>query len=160
MREPAFEMWQKFGRNWRRVAWLILFLSPALVIGCSKKDDRAQARALLDRISSLDLNASDAARESRLRELEAMPLRDHALRAVREVCLEAHRGLLAAEREQARARAAVEALEARYPDGGLPQAEGAPVLASLAHSIETLKDAHAALPECQKRSRELARRAR
>jgi hypothetical protein len=76
------------------------------------------------------------------------------------VCLRAHRGLLSAEREQARARAAVEALEARYPDGGLPRAEGALVLASLARSTETLKQAHAALPECQQRSRELARRAR
>ena len=80
---------------------------------------------------------------------------------MRERCLQAHAGLLAAERQQADARVRIERAEAAGAHAGdagaqRDQAELKAIATSLADAARALRAAHQALPECEKQARDLA----
>lgn len=138
------------------VAALILVFS-----ACSgEKTSRTQAQALLERISSLDIEASFEIRERQLRDLEVLPLRDPQLAAVRDQCLAAHRGLLRAEVEQDAASSALESAAAQYGDAGIPPVETEAIAARIRKSSDSLAEAQHALPDCDRRTLDLVKRAR
>jgi hypothetical protein len=150
------------GRRWRldrsqrrgfcqEVAVLILLLACACGGDNSQHE---QARALLERISALDLNATPAERKRRLDRLHALPLTEERLVRVRDLCLEAHTGLLAAELEQTVARKRLDAAQSGAPNPDRKELEA--IAAQVAHAATTLREAQAVLPECEQSMRGLA----
>jgi hypothetical protein len=115
------------------------------------KSDRESAQELLERISAIDVRAPFVDRAARLRELLGLPLVDARLKRVRDQCALAHGGLLSAEREQAAVRERLDRAD-REPvaAGELARLQG-----SLARAAESLRDAHASLPDCERSRREL-----
>jgi len=134
----------------RFVAALILVSACA----CGRQNsEREEARELLTRISKLDLNASFELRGQQIEALRAVKLTVPALHEARARCLQAHTGLLAAERQQADSRARIERAEA---EGRRDQAELDAIAAGLADAARALQHAQQALPDCEQRARELA----
>ena len=102
----------------------------------------------------------EATRRARVDDLAGLALREPELARTRDVCVTAHRGLLDAETEQARARRSLEAAERRHPDGPVPAGEAQQIADAIAASNRALEQAQQALPRCEAQSRELALRAR
>lgn len=106
--------------------------------------ERDAARALVDRIASLDLHAPAEARARQLDALRslALPLAD--LRDARDRCALAHGGLLTAELQQSNVRARLDRAGSE-PLG----AQELPLLRdALARASSDLSEARAALPAC------------
>jgi hypothetical protein len=140
--------------NSRARARFVAVLIPILASACGgRNSEREEARELLTRISKLDLNASFEQRGQQIEALRGVKLSVPALHEARERCLQAHAGLLAAERQQADSRARIDRAEA---DGRRDRAELAAIAAGLADAARALQHAHRALPECEQRARELA----
>jgi hypothetical protein len=137
----------------RGVAGLILLACAACACGNSR---RSEARALLERISAVDLHAPFSARATQVERLRALPLHDAALAAVRDQCARVHAGLLAAERAQVDARERLE----HVASGQLGQTELAAIAAAVAQAGRQLQAAQGDLPACERSTRELALHAR
>jgi len=139
---------QRFGIS----APIVVF---CMLMACSMGADnteRAEARALLGRITDVDLHAPVFERARQINALRALELRTPALAKIRDQCVQAQAGLLAAEREQTQ-------LAQRLDHAGavaLGQADMAQMAASVAHAGQTLKSAQAALPGCEQSTRMLA----
>jgi hypothetical protein len=116
-----------------------------------EKSDREPALELLGRISAIDVHAPFADRAARLRELLGLRLADPRLLRVRDECATAHGGLLSAEREQAAVRERIDRAD-REP---VAAPELASLQSALARAAESLRDAHSALPDCERSTREL-----
>lgn len=128
-------------------------LIPLWWLACSNQNSHhEEAQALLERIARVDLRASFAERGRQIDALRAVQLRDPALHALRERCVQAHAGLLAAERQQVDARARIERIE---DAGQRNPAEVAAIAAQLSDAAAALRAAHAALPDCEQRTRQL-----
>lgn len=128
-----------------------------LLHACGGDNSRQQeARELLERISALDLKAPAAERARRIERVRALPVSDPRLLRVRELCTEAHAGLLSAELEQAVARQRLDAAQARAASADRAELES--IAASVAHASATLRAAQAALPECEQSMRALTMR--
>jgi hypothetical protein len=124
---------------------------------CRAGDQRAQqARALLERIAAMDLRAPPDERARQVERLRALALADEALVKVRDACAAAHAGLLAAERDQQAVRDKLDSAG----DAGLPQAELSALRSAIARASARLRAAHAALPDCENKTRELLTRYR
>lgn len=133
------------------VANVILLLQTA----CARTNsERAEAQALLARISSVDLRASLPDRAAQIAALRGLVLRDAALVGVRDGCARVHAGLLAAEREQAGARERLGRVEQQKPT----EAELQAIAASVAHAAKQLQAAQGELPACEHSTRALALR--
>lgn len=137
---------------------LVFFVALACgVAGCGQQShDGNEARALLERLTAIDLRASEGERAVRIAGLRSLPLAQPELRALRDRCVLAYGGLLAAERMQEDVRRRLD-----HPsDAGFPPAELAALRASLAEATAQLGGARAALPECLDAARELSRATR
>jgi hypothetical protein len=142
--------------NYRAPARFVAALIPLLALACGRANsEREEARELLTRISKIDLNASFDVRAQQIEALRGMALTAPALAQVRERCLQAHAGLLAAERRQADARARIERAEAGGPRN---EAELTAIASGLADAARALQDALKALPDCEQQARDLALR--
>jgi hypothetical protein len=138
----------------RARARFVAALIPILAGACGgQNSDREEARELLTRISKLDLNASFDVRGQQITELRTLKLTVPTLHEARERCVQAHAGLLAAERQQADSRARIDRAEA---EGRRDRSELDAIAASLAEAARALKHAHQALPECEQKARDLA----
>src|SRR5262245_36434441 len=116
--------------NSRARARFVAALIPLLALACSRQNsEREEARSLLERIAAVDLRASFDQRAQRIDALRELALSSPKLHAVRERCVEAHAGLLAAERQQAAARIRIERAE---DAGRRDPAEVAAIAATLA----------------------------
>jgi hypothetical protein len=121
--------------------------------GCGVQGrEHEEARELLARISRLDPNAPLEQRSAELSAVEALPLQDQGLRAMRSVCLAAHRGLLDAERGQAAVRARL--------DGDKPEADLPALQAIMQKASAQLEQAQAALAQCEDQTRKATLRYR
>lgn len=133
-------------------------------------ETRRMARALIEQLQHLEPDAAAAERERALSALAALRLRDAELRELRDTCVRAHRGLLAAQAHQQRARdfmagiadgreaddsAPLEALQTQGRAAHLSQAAQA-----LASSNETLAAARFDLSRCRQLSGPVLRRFR
>jgi hypothetical protein len=77
-----------------RSGWCVLALATQ---SCgSEKSSRGEAHDVLERISRLEANAAFDDQRAAIAALAALPLEDQGLKAMRDVCLEAHQGLLEA----------------------------------------------------------------
>jgi hypothetical protein len=139
--------------NSRARGAFVAALIPFFALACGTQNSQhEQAQALLERIARLDLRASFESRAQQIDALRRVQLREPALSQLRERCVQAHAGLLAAERQQLDARTRIERAE---DAGQRDAAEIASIAAQLAQAAESLRTAHAALPECERRAREL-----
>jgi hypothetical protein len=142
--------------NSRIEAWLARLML-CLACSCGSDDSHAQqARALLERIAALDLQATASHRAGQIQRLRGLKLAHQDLARVRDACVLAHAGLLAAESEQAAVRGKLD----RAGDAGLREPELTVVAAALRQAGERLRDAQQALPECETRTRALLERYR
>ena len=116
-----------------------------------ERSERGPALELLGRISAIDVHAPFADRAARLRELLGLRLGDSRLIRVRDECAMAHGALLSAEREQAAVRDRIDRAD-REP---VAATELASLKEALARAAESLRDAHSALPACERSTREL-----
>jgi hypothetical protein len=90
-----------------RVGWCVIALAST---GCgSEKSGRAEAHDVLERIARLDSSTSFEDQRAAVAALAALPLEDPGLRAMRDVCLKAHEGLLEALVAQAEVRKVLDA---------------------------------------------------
>jgi hypothetical protein len=139
--------------NSRARARFVALLIPIWWLACSAQNSQhEEARALLERIARVDLRASFDVRGQQIDALRALQLRDPALHALRDRCVQAHAGLLAAERQQVDARARIERIE---DAGQHDPAEVAAIAAQLSSAASALRAAHAALPDCEQQTRQL-----
>jgi hypothetical protein len=135
-----------------RIGACIASLILALLSGCgSSESHNEQVGALLQAIGTLDLRAPIDRRARQIERLRALPLKDPKLVHVRDSCVLAHAGLLAAESEQAGVRRKLDLAG----DGGLTQPELVSIAASVRQAGERLRDAQGALPECEAQTRAL-----
>ena len=135
----------------RFVAGVILLPHAA----CSRTNsERADAQALLERISAVDLRAPLPERARQVAALRGLELHDAALASVRDRCARVHAGLLAAEEEQANARERLGRAEQQKPS----EAELQAIAASVAHAAAQLRAAQGELPACEDSTRALALR--
>jgi hypothetical protein len=135
-----------------RASVAVVILAFVVCCGCGNSS-RAEAQALLERISAVDLHASFAHREARVKALRDLPLASPELAKVRDACSKAHGGLLAAERSQAVARSELDRLAAATDRD---QSDLAAVATRLKAAAAQLAAAQAALPLCEARAKELA----
>jgi hypothetical protein len=134
------------------IAGVSAVLGGLLVYAChGEKSEREPARELLGRISAIDVRAPIADRAAGLRELLGLQLADPELIRIRDQCALAHGGLLSAEREQAAVRERVDGAD-RHP---VDATELAALQSALARAAQSLRDAHAALPDCERSTRDL-----
>lgn len=121
-----------------------------------QSNDGSEARALLDRLTSIDLNAPSNERAARIAALRRLVLKQPALLALRDRCALAYGGLLAAERQQDQVRQRLDRADA----GALSPAELSELRATLAAATDDLAEARAALPACLEAARRLSRSSR
>lgn len=138
-------------------AFVAAMILPCALACEARNSTREEARALLERISAVDLRAPLERRQRQVEALATLPLAEPDLIEVRDACGKAHRGLLAAERTQATARAELDRLDAA---GQREEAQLAAVARQLAAAARELQAAQAALPTCEAHARELAVRRR
>lgn len=123
------------------------------IFSCSGNSARAEALALLERISAVDLRAPFERRQRQVDALASLPLASTELAKVRDACSKAHGGLLSAERAQAAARTELDRLAAQSERD---QSQLAAVAEQLAGAARQLQAAQTALPTCEARARDLA----
>jgi hypothetical protein len=133
------------------------FVAGLILLWCaschSANSEREDAEALLARIAAIDLRAPLDLRAQQIERLRTLPVRSPALANVRDGCARVHAGLLAAEKEQVRARERLG--HARQP---VSQAELTQIAADIAEAGQRLQKANAELPACQDATRKLALR--
>ena len=134
-------------------------LTAGAALGCGSEDRRAeQARALLERIARLDPGGPADERARRIEHLRALELKDPELVRVRDACALAHAGLLAAESDQAAVRQKLD--RAGASDAAISPPEVALMAVQVQRASDRLRDAHGALPECERSTRALLERHR
>jgi hypothetical protein len=143
---------QKRRENRLFVAPLILAGGCILVLaiqGCgSEKSGRAEAHDVLERIARLDSSTSFEEQRAAVAALAALPLEDQGLRAMREVCLKAHEGLLEALVAQAEVRKVLDGAAQPSP------AEVALLTAKTEQANATRVAAEAEMSRCLEQKRE------
>lgn len=80
----------------------LILVALTLAAACDH-DPTAEARTLVERVNQLDLHAPPDERRRRVDSLASLPLRDEAIKATRDVCVDAHRSILDAEERHANA---------------------------------------------------------
>jgi hypothetical protein len=130
-------------------------LMGALCLGCG--GEREQALALLERVNAIDISMPPAQRMPQLTALESLRLADAALGQIQPLCAGAHRSLIDAEVEQAKARHALDTAEGgKTPQQRLAQAKE--IALSIERSTRKLQQAQETFPECERQARTLALR--
>ena len=133
--------------------WLPAVCAAGLLASACEDDERRNARELLERIQTVDIQEPHEQREPQIAALRKMPLHEKRLVEIRDVCVKAHEALLEAEEYQARARRVIEAA-----DGDAAAEAAAPVAQDLERSEAALKQAKALFPRCEHETRDLALR--
>lgn len=130
-------------------------LGSVLLFGCNS--ERTQATALLDRVNAIDISMPPAERMPQLTALESLRLADEPLTQLQQLCSGAHRSLIDAEVEQAKARHALDTAEGdQSPEQRLEQAKA--IAMSIERSTRKLQQAQESFPECERQARSLALR--
>lgn len=127
-------------------------------LGCfGQESSRNEAQDLLERIARLNRTANLDTRDTALRALAIFPAASTDLRALRDACVSAHRGLLGAERSQAEVRSALDLASRQQTQGqGMPEPAALLALQSkLTGATEGLATARTALDACELKTREV-----
>lgn len=127
------------------------------VLLCACGSEREQALALLERVNAIDISAPPAQRMPHLMALESLRLQETTLNQTQQLCASAHRALIDAEVEQAKARHALDTAENNAtPEQRLAQAKQ--ITVAIERSTTKLQQAQESFPECERQARELALR--
>lgn len=123
--------------------------------GCNAERD--QALALLDRVNAIDISAPPAQRMPQLTALESLRLGNTQLSQMQQLCAGAHRALIDAEVEQAKARHALDTASAGHSASQRLETAKT-VAATIERSTKKLEQAQSTFPECERQTRELSLR--
>lgn len=126
-----------------------------LTLGCGS--EREQALALLERVNAIDISAAPAQRMPQLSALESLRLGDESLSHLQQLCAGAHRALIDAEVEQAKARHSLDQA-GNAPPGQDRLADVKEIAAAIERSTARLQQAQTSFPECERQARDLALR--
>lgn len=164
LRSSRRDVQKASSRTWRLVLWhaCVLPLVFAALAGCDRQaESREEARALLEKLSTLSGEGSLVGRKAALDALQKMPLRDPAHARTRDVCHGAHSQLLEAEASQLSARQSLEEASPQAQPGGTLSAERSQAISlELAHSNDALTRAKQNFPVCEEATQKLVLQAR
>ncbi len=127
-----------------------------VALGCSS--EREQALVLLERVNAIDISAPPSQRMPQLTALESLRLGDEALGQLQQLCAGAHRALIEAEVEQAKARHSLDQTESNGPNAPQRLANVKEIATAIERSTQRLQQAQTSFPECERQARELALR--
>lgn len=134
-----------------------LLLVPLLAIAaCGDRDDN-EARLFLDRAELVLLEAPVAERERMIEALEALPLQNEEVIAVRQDCAEGHRALIEAEVAQREATVELDRASGGDDNARIPQAEASRIQAIIDRSNAAIVESGERLEACEAGKRRLRR---
>jgi len=135
---------------------LTVCLALAALSGCSDRKEN-EARLFLGRAELISIDAPIAERRQLLERIEALPLTDEAVVAVRDKCVGGHGALIEAEESQNEATIALGAITGGRDDVQVPAAEAARIEALITRSSEAIIRSRALLEECEDGKQRLRR---
>lgn len=144
-------------RSIKRALALLVFALAA----CGDKDARArsEARMFLSLYEATDHRAPVSERERKIAQLNELALSDETVQKTRDECVEAHRALIRAERENESAAKQLDQALAAQPDGEpLPVTATEGIRNGIAAAEAALSDARKRFEQCESDARGLALR--
>jgi hypothetical protein len=147
-----------FGNRWIPAAALVVSL---LASGCTDREDRirAEARSLLTMYEATSHRAPLDERERKITQLSQLAISDAPLRKTRDLCVEAHRALVRAERENDVASSQLEKALAAQNDGGpLPAEQVETIRNSIASAERAIGASRGSFEQCESEIRTLSLR--
>lgn len=129
--------------------------------GCTDQQERirAEARSLLTMYEATSHRAPLAERERKITKLSQLAISDEPLRKTRDLCVEAHRALVRAERENDSASSQLEqALAAQNDGGALPADQVETIRNSIASAERAISASRGSFEQCESEMRTLSLR--
>jgi hypothetical protein len=129
--------------------------------GCDNREQRtrAEARSFLSLYEATDHRAPIAERERKLTQLGQLSISDEAVRKARDGCVQAHRALIHAERENEGAAGKLDKVVAAHLSGEpLPAVEAESIRARLQAAEGAIADSRKRFERCEEDARGLALR--
>lgn len=147
----------------RKSAYAVLWLTLCAMVaaGCTDREERlrAEARVFLNLYEATDHRAPIAERERKIEQLEQLSLADEAVRKARDECVDAHRALIRAERENEQASRALDQALSAAPQGEpLAPADTERIRARITGAEAALSDSRSRFERCESQARGLAMR--
>ena len=138
----------------------VLSVGGAAASSCDRDDRiRAEAHTFLALYRATDHRAPIPERERKIVQLEQLTLSEKAVSAARDQCVEAHRALVRAERENATASSQLDQAIAAQPDGGaLLGVDTTRIRAGIEQAASSLVDARRGFEKCESQARSLSLR--
>jgi hypothetical protein len=133
-----------------------LCLGLSLVFACGDRAEN-EGQLFLARAEFVTLEGPVAERRRLLDALEALPLEDETVIAVRTACVEGHRSLIDAEVAQREATIALDRLTAGRDDVQIPREEAERIEAIIARSNQAIVESGEQLQACEDGKRNLRR---
>jgi len=128
----------------------------AAVAGCTDRKEN-EARLFLGRAELISIDAPIAERRQLLERLEALPLTDETVVAVRGKCVGGHGALIEAEEAQNEATIALGSITGGDNAAHVPAADAARIEAMITRSSEAIVRSRALLVECEDGKQRLRR---
>jgi len=137
-----------------------LLIVSAAFAGCDRDARaRAEAHTFLALYGATDHRASVEERERKITQMEQLSISTEAVRTARDECVGAHRTLIAAERENETASAALDKALRDLPKGeSLPENETTRIRAGIDKASNSLNDARGRFDKCETQVRSLSLR--
>lgn len=132
-----------------------------LPTGCGDREERvrAEARGFLTLYEATDHRSPIPERERKVAQLEQLSLSDEAVRKARDQCVEAHRTLIRAERENEDASGLLEkAVSAQVGGEPLPVEEAERIRARLTAAEGSISESRKRFEQCESDTRSLSLR--
>lgn len=153
------------GRRGRRATFASALLTGAILLtvlgACGDREERvrAEARGFLTLYEATDHRSPIPERERKVAQLEQLTLSDEAVRKTRDACVEAHRTLIRAERENEEASGLLEkAVGAQVGGEPLPVAEAERIRARLTAAEGSIAESRKRFEQCESDTRSLSLR--
>ena len=145
-----------------RMSLFVLSVTCPLMVGCGNgKDDRvrAEARSFLTLYEATSHRAPIAERERKLEQLNQLTLADETVRKARDECVEAHRALIRAERENEGASGQLDKVVHAHLGGEpLPAIEAEAIKKRIAAAESAVAESRKLFEQCEDETRSLALR--
>jgi hypothetical protein len=137
----------------------VLRALPFLIVVLAGCGDRAEneARLFLDRSELLTLEGAVEGREQMIAAVEALPLTNEEVMAVRDACVRGHRALIEAEVAQREATVELNRASGGREDSKIPAAEAARIQAMIDRSNTKIRESGEELEACEEGKRNLRR---
>lgn len=137
-----------------RILLLISLVSLFTFVGC-EDTEREEARALLERLRSIDIHVSVQKRKTVISQLESLVLTQEKLNRARDLCVRAHKALIAAEEQQEQAKRILDQATALDPNASIEKPDMVVIADAIERSNNELKRAKETFPSCEREIRKL-----